>query len=173
MCTLEDFKRIVNENQIENACVFAMLTDAIIFDNWPVEITEGKLLDIRVFNTDKEAHMFRTSIDKAFFDIRIADDTQKQNEDRMVEWQILDIDTKVSRDPSNKVTSTGGGKYTLPRIEGISIMDGSDKPALKIVKYIAYTESGQAYIYDWRLAGIEMRGLDKLKEKENRSNGSK
>lgn len=166
MSSWQEYKS--NAEQIQNACVFAMLTDKIIFDKWPTnkeEIDEDKLLDIRVFNEDKEAHMFRTSIDKDFFGIRVADDTQEKYADHIEEWQFLDIDTDASKDLKGEVISTGGGNYTLPEVNGVSIINDSNKPALKIVKYIKYTESGQAYVYDWRLAGIEMRGLSELTER--------
>ena len=171
MSTFNDFESKVSELQIENACVFAMLTDEIIFDNWPVPVNEDKLLDIRVFNRNKEVRMFRTSIGKAFSNIRVADDADEKYKDHIDEWQILDIDTEASKEAKDKVISTGGGRYTLPKVENVCAMDKSNKPAVKIVKYIAYTEFGQAYIYDWRLAGIEMRGLDQLEEKEDVDDG--
>ncbi|MBR5315364.1 MAG: hypothetical protein IKU44_01125 [Firmicutes bacterium] len=150
MTTFETF--IAEAKNIENGYVVASLTDAYIVDFWPMEKDsldgkEGKILEVRVFNEEKEIKMFRTDISKEFR-MRIREDAGETETEYFDEEQLLDIDTKKSAKSfaeEHMVYATGGGRYFLP----LADMKGA---AVKIRYYLdSYKESGQARICDWRL----------------------
>lgn len=137
----------------------ASQTDRYILGKWPEDaekIEEKKLLEIRLFNREKEVKYFRSDISKDFV-LRIIDDTVNglQNgrdySDYMDEEQYLDIDTKQSAktfSESHEVLTTGGGRYYLPtdRIENVKV---------KVRTYFdRYEKTGQARVFDWRIVGF-------------------
>lgn len=146
--------------------VFAMLTDEIVWKHWPVSQEEQKelrqkeekLLDIRIFNKEKELRMFRGDIGRKFYG-RMLEDTDKalQEQEYFDEEQYLDIDDQRSPElfaREKKVRATGGGCYELP-------LSGFADAKVKIRNYLGYyEESGQAYVRDWRLMEVfqEKRG---------------
>lgn len=141
---------------------FAMYTDAIIFEKWPLteeqkeafEIRKNRLLEARIFDEEKEWRLLRGDIGKEMFILRSLEDAE--NMDYYDEEQYLDIDEKRSKElfeKEHKVRATGGGIYTLPFPDYRNVK-------IKIRNYIDYyKETGQAYIRDWRMA-------DLFKEKE-------
>ena len=102
--------------------VLAELTDCYIVDSWPLVRTPelldnqiNKVLEVRVFNKEREAKLFRGDIGRAFR-MRILDEKGK-NVEYYDEEQYLDIDTKRSAklfNDTHEVYATGGGRYYLP-----------------------------------------------------------
>ena len=109
-----------------------------------------KVLEIRVFNKDRELKLMRSDISKDFL-CRCIDDAQPPAagddlcyEDSYDEWQILDIDETKGTDAKGRVTATGGGKYYLP-------LEETENAQILIRYYLGrYKETGQARVEDWR-----------------------
>lgn len=125
-----------------------------------------KLLDCRIFNEDSELHMMRGDIGKEFTCRTITDDGT--NCDYYDDEYFLDIDARRSQklfQTSGRVLATGGGEYKLP-------LDSYKDAKIIIRNYVAYDSIGQAYIFDWRLAGFTNRVLkDKKTIKGGGDNG--
>lgn len=144
--------------------IFAMLTDEIIFEKWPLaprekedfREKEHKLLDVRVFNEKKEIRMFRGDIGRKLQG-RVQDDEKEAADtiDFFDEEQYLDIDSVRSKELfriKGKVAATGGGCYRLP-------LEGYADAKIKIRNYLEYYKpTGQAYIKDWRLVRLFQEG---------------
>lgn len=145
--------------------VFAAFTDAVMLEAWP--LTEEKmaefcarevyLLEARVFCETREIRLLRGDVGRPFLPIREIDDDAETRE-YFTEEQYLDIDESRSKEKfaqHQNVRATGGGLYHLP-------LPGMRNAKLRIHNYIDYyEETGQAYISDWRLAGLfneERRG---------------
>ncbi len=145
---------------VEDGFLFAMFTDEIVWESWPLEPErreslrqkEKNLLDIRIFNSAKELRMFRGDVGRDFRG-RMAEDTEAalEEQDYFDEEQYLDIDGKCSEElfgQNHMVQATGGGRYSLP-------LPGFENAKIRIRNYLGYyEESGQAYVKDWRLAGL-------------------
>ena len=91
---------------VEDGFLFAMFTDEIVWESWPLEPErreslrqrERNLLDIRIFNSAKELRMFRGDVGRDFRG-RLAEDTEAalEEQDYFDEEQYLDIDGKVQK----------------------------------------------------------------------------
>lgn len=145
---------------MKGGVVFAMLTDEIVCESWPLPSEEKtgfrekekKLLDIRIFNEGKELRMFRGNIGREFLGRMREDDGESMDEAECFdEEQYLDIDTVQSEklfSGEGKVKATGGGCYRLP-------LSGYKEVKVKIRNYLGYyEETGQAYVKDWRLVKL-------------------
>ena len=111
---------------------------------------EDKILEIRIFNRQKEKKLFRGDIGKHFHERTRSDEELK--EEFYDESQLLDIDEKRSKRSfadTGRVQTTGGGSYDLPL--------PSMKDARVIIRYYLsrYERSGQARISDWRLVAFQ------------------
>lgn len=94
-----DVKRFLNAvKSMTDPFLFAMFTDEIWFENWPLSEERKKefcekeslLLEARVFNKEKEIKLFRTDIGKVFR-MRERDDSKEYFE----EEQYLVSDEKI------------------------------------------------------------------------------
>ncbi len=153
--------------RMEQGFVFAMFTDGIVFERWPFweegkstarealerfRTKEEKLLDIRLFNREKELRMFRGNIGGTFLG-RVLEDEPGLFDEAVYfdEEQYLDIDTKRSETlfaGEGKVRATGGGIYRLP-------LKRFENAKVKVRNYLGYYENtGQAYVKDWRLVEL-------------------
>ena len=168
MINYSDFKN--KYSNIENGYVLAAMTDDYIVDTLPLKnekTIEEKLLEIRVFNTEMEAKLFRGDISREF-SYRLIDDANNKYEnntkinkeldysDYFDDYQYLDIDTQKSKDSFNHdhtVRTTGGGSYHLP-------MEKMEDVMIKVRMYFdKYPETGQARVFDWRVVDFaEKRG---------------
>lgn len=114
---------------------------------------DWKVLEIRVFDENRELKLVRSDIAKPFV-VRCIDDApfgppksyDRNYSDFYDEWQILDIDEIKGRDAKGRVTATGGGKYFLP----LGVLSNA---CVRIRYYLGkYEETGQARVEDWRVA---------------------
>ena len=111
-----------------------------------IDISENKLLEIRIFNKDKEKRLFRLDLQDEFCYYETNDTNLKPEIDYFDQQQILDIDTTKVLE-GNCVRSTGGGVYTIPK----SVSRGKLGQATIIIRhYFGVTKAGQAYIKDFR-----------------------
>lgn len=111
-----------------------------------IDISENKLLEIRIFNKDEERRLFRLDLQDEFCYYETNDTDLKPEIDYFDQQQILDIDTTKKLE-GNYVRSTGGGVYTIPK----SVFgDNLEKAAVIIRHYFGVTKAGQAYIKDFR-----------------------
>lgn len=102
------------------------------------EITDpAHLLEVRVFNDEKELKIMRPSVD-CDFSYRLIDDTAVPDEMHLDEVQYLDI----AESSGTQYTATGGGVYTLP---------GENYKKVRIRNYISYNPEGIAQITDFRI----------------------
>jgi len=150
---LNDFYKDADE--IKAGYMMALFTDKIELTSWPdgrmkLAAAEDRLLEVRVFDRDREIKLFRSSIGSEFKK-RLKDDREDTEKEYFDETQYLDIDmnrSKASFAVDKTVYTTGGGKYTLP-IEG-DIRDCK----VRIRYYLSrYEDSGQARVSDWRVVG--------------------
>lgn len=106
-----------------------------------------KLLDIRVFNKDKEYRLFRSNLGKAFYKSKL-DDSNSDDKDYYDDIYYFDIDDDKSRDlPEDMVQTTGGGIYNLPI--------NKSNAGIRIRYYLKQDkESGIAMIANWRIVEL-------------------
>lgn len=149
--------------KIKEGYVYAAFTDRVCLLKWPLspkdeetlEQSFEKMLECRIFNEQMEYRMIRSAIKKDWKKRFIEDDTAEEvTEQYYTEKQYLDIDstkTKITEE-GLQLTTTGGGRFTLP-------VNYDKKPVdikVKIRNYLGYyEETGQAYVRDWRICGFE------------------
>lgn len=150
--------------KIESGFLYAAFTDELVFSCWPPEKEQSehikdhwnKALECRIFDEKSEYRIARTDLGKEW-KYRFAVDRESGYEDFFDEVPYLDIDDTAVRKKENgtcEVRATGGGRYELPVKEVQNLK-------LRIRNYVKYYEnSGQAYVSDWRMAGLE-RGKEK------------
>lgn len=151
---MSTFKEFLEYAKYEKGYIIVSLTDEYIIDNWEIidyktlEEKQKKILEIRLFNKQKEIKLFRSDVSKEFY-MRILDDTTVTR-DYIEESQYLDIDTERSK--GQEIITTGGGKYHLPFVP--------EKDQKITIRYYLerYAESGQARVADWRVVAFE--GVD-------------
>lgn len=112
----------------------------------------NKLLELRVFDKNKEWKLFRSDIGKDFsYRCRKEDDTKEEGTYYFDEVQLLDINTSRSNKAPGVMYTTAGGSYYLPK----DIAD-LDRAAIRVRHYFGVdSESGQAFIRDYRLVNFE------------------
>ena len=115
----EALQMAVTEAEGIKGYICAAMTDEYLVDCWPSAHNligkADKLLDLRIFNPEKEVRLFRSYVGSDFY-IRIAG-PDCTGTDYYDEKQFLDIDWQVSEQSfqkSNLVFATGGGAYKLP-----------------------------------------------------------
>ena len=114
-----------------------------------IDISENKLLEIRIFNKDEEKRLFRLDLQDEFCYYVINDTDLKPEIDYFDQQQILDIDTTKVLE-GNCVRSTGGGVYTIPKSVFRVFRGNLGQAAVIIRHYFGVTKAGQAYIKDFR-----------------------
>lgn len=134
------------------------------------EFDLGKLLELRVFNEEREYRAFRDNLGEAGFLQRIAEDSKIEEDKRFDELHYLDYDevrTKEARMKANAqsnaepnaVLTTGGGKFYL---EGIAA-----KRKVLVRTYLkADSTTGLEYAFDWRVVGYRDEGAKLPREEE-------
>lgn len=174
---------VISEAGLTKGFVVGMFSDHFytgIWENLREEIlqehAEYQLECIRVFDEKHELKIYKSGQrffyrDSYCYQVspdpdeagKETDDGKKLIVNSMEEKQLLDIDKKATKGLS-AVYATGGGCYSLEG-SGFTNMDVRDANAvLSIVleDYICYYESGQAYVYDWRIVRFE-KGKEKRK----------
>lgn len=127
------------ENNITNGSMIVMYTHKFECC-YQQKITDtDHLLELRVFDKDKELKIMRPTIADEFF-YRIIDDTKNFDDNYIEEEHYLDIDTKKSK--GMDYVTTGGGRYTLP-------IENAERVLIR--NYISYDEQGIAQITDFRV----------------------
>ena len=148
--TILDKIKNVFSNCGDNTFFVAQYTDKFDIGIWNEDIIENtnKLLELRVFDKDKEWKLFRSDIGKDFsYRLQGEDDNKGEGVDYFDEIQLLDIDTKRLSKDSRKMCTMAGGEYNLPKY-----IDDLDRAAIIVRHYFGVdNESGQAFIRDYRL----------------------
>lgn len=154
---MDALEKIIMPEHIHNGYAVMCYTDRFSVAKYPFDSNAEKewkknfhkLLDCRIFDKDSEVHMMRGDIGRAFTSRTITDNEEKR--DYYDDEQFLDIDAKRSEklfQSSHRVRATGGGEYFLP-------LDSYKDAKAVIRNYISYDDIRQAYISDWRLAGLK------------------
>ncbi len=143
----------------ENTFFIAQYSDRVEVEKWRegIRLEEKNLLELRIFDRDKEWKLFRSSLGQDF-SWRCRDDNQpdgtrlQEGEDFFDEIQLLDIDIPRSKAaPSHMQFTTAGGSYCLP-----ADPPDLDRAGIRIRHYFGVEEaSGQAFVKDYRLVGFE------------------
>lgn len=149
------FLKTIADN-FSDAWILAAMTDEFMVDHLTPEksafIIEKllrsvkKVLEIRIFNAEKEFRLFRSDVGKDAFALRSIYDTgdMKDLRDHYDEIQYLDID-ETQGHTGGYVYTTGGGRYYLP-------FGTIHDTKVKIRYYLdRYSKTGQARIADWRV----------------------
>lgn len=158
----------------------ATLTDQFMLGIWgdpdsrtlyENDVQSWKLLELRIFNKDKEILARRADISEPF-QIRSLNDRQSSETinsnngvpadelDYFDEIQLLDIDRKQSN-RSDHVKTTGGGIYRLPKA-----VYKMNNPGLIVRHYFGrYPQTGIAFIRDWRCVGFKDLTANNHKQK--------
>ena len=147
-------------SEIGQGWMIAALTDKYIVDSWPMireidwESEEVKVLEIRIFNVDKELKLSRSDIGRDFTQRKLPN-SDLTDEESYDEIQYLDIDEDKSKKcPDGMVYTTGGGKYSLP-------LTNVKNAKIRIRYYWGkYEKTGQAKIEDWRLVELVEESRD-------------
>lgn len=155
-----DIEKVLNEinedfpDATGSTFFVAQYTDKFDVGIWNKDIIKNvnKLLELRVFDKNKEWKLFRSDIGKDFsYRFQGEDDNKGEGVYYFDEIQLLDIDTKRSSKDSRKMCTMAGGKYNLPK----DISD-LDRAAIRVRHYFGVdNESGQAFIRDYRLVDFE------------------
>lgn len=152
--TILDKIKNVFSNCGDNTFFVAQYTDKFDIGIWNKNVIENtnKLLELRVFDKDKEWKLFRSDIGKDFsYRLQGEDDNKEEGVYYFDEVQLLDIDTSKEYKKSELMKTTAGGKYKLPK----DISD-LDRAAIRVRHYFGVdNESGQAFIRDYRLVDFE------------------
>ena len=132
----------------------AQYTDKFDVGIWNKDIIKNvnKLLELRVFDKNKEWKLFRSDIGKDFsYRCQKEDNNKEEGVDYFDEVQLLDIDITKSSKGKKMMCTAAGGKYNLPK----DISD-LDRAAIIVRHYFGVdNESGQAFIRDYRLVDFE------------------
>ena len=138
----------------DNTFFVAQYTDKFDIGIWNENIIKNtnKLLELRVFDKDKEWKLFRSDIGKDFsYRFQGEEDNKGEGVYYFDEIQLLDIDITRSSKDLREMYTTAGGKYNLPK----DISD-FDRAAIRVRHYFGVDkESGQAFIRDYRLVDFE------------------
>lgn len=152
--TILDKIKNVFSNCGDNTFFVAQYTDKFDIGIWNKNVIENtnKLLELRVFDKDKEWKLFRSDIGKDFsYRFQGEEDNKGEGVDYFDEIQLLDIDITISSKDSREMCTTAGGKYNLPK----DISD-LDRAAIRVRHYFGVdNESGQAFIRDYRLVDFD------------------
>ena len=152
--TILDKIKNVFSNCGDNTFFVAQYTDKFDIGIWNENTIENtnKLLELRVFDKDKEWKLFRSDIGKDFsYRFQGEEDNKGEGVDYFDEVQLLDIDTSKECKKSELMKTTAGGEYNLPK----DISD-LDRAAISVRHYFGVdNESGQAFIRDYRLVDFE------------------
>ena len=151
-----------NKIQISGGYAIIMCTDCFEVMEYPLEKTEkflaeswnDRLLDVRIFDSEKEYRLFRGDVGRPFSETILDDSLGDFFDDE----QYLDIDTKRSAGTfaeNKKVKATGGGSYTLP-------LDYFQGVKLKLRNYLGYDERGHAYVKAIRVTGFKEEEKNEL-----------
>lgn len=158
-------------SEIKNGFFIAQCTDKLIIEKiddnyvWDTDTLYNRAFDIRIFNTQSEVHLFRSSINNEFGQRTILSDDDAMefkpdnyeqiiNDEVVVyydEVQFLDIDTKKTDDLNHSgfVYATGGGKYHLP-------LENYNDAQVIIRNYLGFEpDTGRAYVKDWRIVDFK------------------
>ena len=152
--TILDKIKNVFSNCGDNTFFVAQYTDKFDIGIWNKNVIENtnRLLELRVFDKDKEWKLFRSDIGKDFsYRFQGEEDNKGEGLDYFDEVQLLDIDITKSSKGKKMMCTTAGGKYNLPK----DISD-LDRAAIRVRHYFGVdNESGQAFIRDYRLVDFE------------------
>lgn len=156
--TILDKIKNVFSNCGDNTFFIAQYTDKFDIGIWNENTIENtnKLLELRVFDKDKEWKLFRSDIGKDFsYRLQGEVDNKGEGVDYFDEIQLLDIDTKRPSKDSRKMCTMAGGEYNLPKY-----IDDLDRAAIIVRHYFGVdNESGQAFVQDYRL--VDFGSADK------------
>ena len=155
-----DIEKVLNEinedfpDATGSTFFVAQYTDKFDVGIWNKDIIKNvnKLLELRVFDKNKEWKLFRSDIGKDFsYRCQKEDNNKEEGVDYFDEVQLLDIDITKSSKGKKMMCTTAGGKYNLPK----DISD-LDRAAIIVRHYFGVdNESGQAFIRDYRLVDFE------------------
>ncbi len=150
---MDDLKELLEITENMKGFAVIAMTDCFTIDQWPCNFenkyNENKLLELRVFNQDREVKLSRGDLGSRFH-LRVRDDQSDTKTDYYDELQILDyIPLKDTDSDYVRVQTISGGKYNLP-----GTVSGRC-PCIRIRKYFGKYASGRAYVKDWRCVGFE------------------
>ena len=161
---MADWKEYSSKIDIKNGYAVIMFTDCFEIAEYPITDSETaekldkgfgtKLIDIRIFDAEKEYRVFRGDVSSKNFFFRKLDDLC--SETMCDDEQFLDIDVVRTTEDyinSSKVRAVGGGFYKMP-LKNIQNSNLNDIK-IHIRNYVHYDEYGQAYIKDWRITDIK------------------
>lgn len=156
-CNENELNSVINK--IDYTYYLVFLTDKFIAGTEDLinRVEWDKVLELRLFSETQEFLARRTMTgENSVFQWRIASEDGLSKDEFIVKYQTLDIDdekTEEGKFGNLYLMTTGGGRYELPIKKGTG--------SIKVISYISYDEkTGMANIYDNRLAGFIMGGVD-------------
>lgn len=114
----------------------------------------NKLLELRVFNENREYRAYRDNLSELSFEERIVSDDPKKYSSCYDELQYLDRDDKriTAEGKGNELFATGGGRYFLPE-------KAIKKRKVLVRTYLKADDYGMEYAADWRIVGYRDAAL--------------
>lgn len=150
-CLLTELSALIRQEMgQEECCYIAMMTDRFTSGKYTQDAMTTdicrELLEIRIFNENKEFLAARSTLD-AIFQWRSTDDGSLVEGDQIVTAQFIDINEQkpslLLENGNRTLFTTGGGAYSLPITES--------QKRIKIKHYIGYDHNGIAKIVDARI----------------------
>ena len=152
ICRIEEVEGILNKFLSDGRYLMGC-TDSYNTGYWSVsafaDIELASMLELRVFNSDREVLFFRSMLDEKI-QWRVTDDTELEELDFFDSEQFIDINEEKSvyfaDEKMMSLFTTVGGKYMLPIDQG--------QNAVRIRKYISYDKNGMAHVEDQRVVSF-------------------
>ena len=154
-CSEQELERKCKEiiDGSEQYLYIALYSDR--FDSGRYDSASGtngeRLLEIRIFNENRELLFSRNSISEEFRWRFIVHDDSISQESYYTRYYLIDKNENESRNKLENgnlsILSTVGGRYSLPISE--------KEKRIKVITYVDYDDNGMAYAADYRVCGFE------------------
>lgn len=152
----DEFRDLLSKSAFSGTTyVYMELSDEVGLYEYTPEIFDKKdlhkVLQVRVFNRDKEIRAIRPYISSEEIYVRVMDDTDGTVRDSFDQMLYLDMDNGSINEGNKRGKAINGGFYSLP-------FNAKAGLQLMVRNYLDYDDCGQARISDWRLCGFGMGG---------------
>lgn len=137
--------KAIDVSKLENKIIFAIWTDHADFLSGIDDLQEDKLIELRAFDENSEYRVYRSTIDREFYE-RFAEDTEISESEYFDTEHFIDIDSNFNQGNTRK--TTGGGIYHLP-------LTCANATKIVIRNYVSYDDDGIASVFDWRIVRLK------------------
>ena len=137
--------KAIDVSKLENKIIFAIWTDHADFLSDIDDLQEDKLIELRAFDENSEYRVYRSTIDREFYE-RFAEDTEISESEYFDTEHFIDIDSNFNQGNTRK--TIGGGTFHLP-------LACANATKIVIRNYVSYDDDGIASVCDWRIIRLK------------------